>query len=300
MSASPEGPAGRPGRARRVRLSLHAPLIGLWVIWLLVLPPGPASAESNRVQSARAEASLVAEVVSIAPNTSFWVGLRLRLAPGWHTYWRNPGDSGLATRIDWELPEGVVAGDIRWPVPERFPTGHLMNFGYDDEVILLTRISAWPPVGADAKVVLAARASWLVCKEICVMEEGRLALELPAGEVASGRSEQAAVIGRFADRLPARKSAEGRFTQADETLRLRVSLPPDRPRNAEDVWFYPERFGVIEHAARQPMTMDGDDIELELTRGDLRHERLERLVGVLVIRHDGGRFWGVPVDARPG
>lgn len=270
------------------------------MLWLLALPASPATAESNRVQSERADVSLVSEVKSIAPNTSFWVGLRLRLAPGWHTYWRNPGDSGLATRIEWDLPEGVVAGDIRWPVPERFPTGHLMNFGYEDEVILLTRMSAWPPAGTDSKLVLVANATWLVCREICVMEEGRFALELPAADVSTAQLEQAAMIGRFTDRLPARRSAEGQFTLGEETLRLRITLPAGRPQVAEDIWFYPERFGVLEHSASQPVTTDGDIIELTLTRGDFRHERLDRLRGVLVIRHDGGRLWGVPVEARPG
>lgn len=290
-----------PRRASRgARLPRRAAVLGLWAASLVVLPFGDALAELDSVRSERVAASLVTDAATIAPNTSFWVGLRLELAPGWHTYWLNPGDSGLATSIEWELPEGVVAGDIRWPVPERFATGHLMNFGYDDEVILLTRMSAWPPVGVDGGIEIAANASWLVCSDICVMEEGRLVIRVPTGEAATRQPEKAAMIGRFADRLPRGGSAEGRFDLDDETLRLRIALPSGRPRNAEDIWFYPERFGVIAHAADQPMTLDGDDIELTLTRGELRHERLERLRGVLVIRHDGGRLWGIPVDARPG
>ena len=93
------------------------------------------------------QAQLVSEVSAFKPGEPFWVALRLQPRDGWHTYWRNPGDSGLATTIDWDLPAGVEASAIHWPYPERIPFGPLMNYGYHQEVYLLSRITPpadWP------------------------------------------------------------------------------------------------------------------------------------------------------------
>ncbi|HEX3061514.1 MAG TPA: protein-disulfide reductase DsbD domain-containing protein, partial [Usitatibacter sp.] len=92
------------------------------------------------------EAQLVTEKAAARPGSAFVVGLRLRMEPQWHTYWRNPGDSGLPTKIKWALPAGWKAGEIQWPYPQKLPVGPLMNYGYEDEVILLTDIA----VPADA------------------------------------------------------------------------------------------------------------------------------------------------------
>lgn len=124
----------RAGAARRVLLTLL----------VLLVASAPAHAGSERVRTPHVEATLLSEVSRVAPHSGFWVGLRLEIEPGWHTYWRNPGDSGLAARIDWELPEGMVAGEIRWPVPHRFRIGDLMNYGYADGVVWLSVISSAP------------------------------------------------------------------------------------------------------------------------------------------------------------
>src|SRR5947207_3539032 len=87
-------------------------------------------------------ARLVPETTSIGPGTTLWVDLHLDIAPGWHTYWRNPGDSGLPTEIAWQLPEGFTAGEIAWPVPERFVVGTIGNYGYAGSVDLLVPIAA--------------------------------------------------------------------------------------------------------------------------------------------------------------
>jgi DsbC/DsbD-like thiol-disulfide interchange protein len=79
---------------------------------------------------------LVSEVRSVAPGTTFWVGVRQRIDPGWHTYWVNAGDSGEPMTIDWQLPSGVSAGPVAWPHPHRIPVGPAMSFGYTDEVVL--------------------------------------------------------------------------------------------------------------------------------------------------------------------
>src|SRR5690349_17133823 len=132
------------------------------------------------VKTEHVEAQLVSDKASAQPGKPVAVGLKLRMAEHWHTYWKNPGDSGLPTKIQWTLPEGWKAGEIQWPYPRPLPIGPLMNYGYEDEVVLLTQLT--PP--ADAKpgsAAIKAKAEWLVCKDICIPEKGELELALPVG-----------------------------------------------------------------------------------------------------------------------
>lgn len=256
--------------------------------------------QSDRVHSDHVQARLVSEVTKIAPHTGFWIGLHMKIKPGWHTYWKNPGDSGLATRIDWELPEGMVAGAIRWPVPSRFRIGGLMNYGYSDEVVLLTRMSAWPPIGTTPRVVLAANANWIVCEDICIAQEGRFELNLSS---ASGAPvvdpEGRARIAEAARRLPQPTHGQAQFRASAKAIRLHVPLPPTWPRNASEWWFYPERYGDVQHATKQSAKADRNGIMLTLARGELKHENLERLRGVLVLRYGNSDQRGISVDAQP-
>src|SRR4051794_34903789 len=116
-------------------------------------------------------ADLVAEPNGITPGQTFWVGVRLRMKEHWHTYWRNPGDSGEATSITWKLPAGFSAGPITWPMPHRIPVGPLANYGYDDEVVLLTQITAPGTLTAATNAALAANVTWLVCNKECIPGE---------------------------------------------------------------------------------------------------------------------------------
>ena len=148
----------------------------------------PAQAlESAPVVSERASVALVSDVDAIAPGTPFRIGIRQRLAPGWHTYWENPGDAGVPTEVTLELPDGASAGPIAWPAPHHMPFGPLVNFGYEAEVLL--PISVTPPadLAPGASFTLRAEARWLVCERICIPEEGTFALTLPVAAVREPR-----------------------------------------------------------------------------------------------------------------
>ena len=138
------------------------------------------------VKTEHVEAQLVTEKAAAQPGKPALVGLKLRMEPQWHTYWKNPGDSGLPTKIQWILPEGWKAGEIQWPYPQPLPVGPLMNYGYEDEVVLLSELT--PPANAAAgSAPVKAKAEWLVCKDICIPEKGELEMALP---VASGDAAQ--------------------------------------------------------------------------------------------------------------
>src|SRR6267154_1441352 len=129
--------------------------------------------------AAHVEAELVAARTGLTPGQPLTVALRLAMQRGWHTYWQNPGDSGLPTTLEWKLPAGLSAGPIQWPVPRVLPVGPLVNYGYEGEVLLLVDIAAAPDFLSKNTTTLSARADCLVCKEICIPEGVDLALTLP-------------------------------------------------------------------------------------------------------------------------
>lgn len=154
-------------------LVLRAMLLALFACWGL-----PAAAlESAPATSPRATASLVSDVDTVAPGQAFRIGLRLRLAPGWHTYWQNPGDAGVPAELDLGLPPGATAGPIVWPAPQRVAEGSLMTYAYNGEVLLPVTVTP----SSEGKTDIKVHASWLVCRDICVPEEADFRLDLPTG-----------------------------------------------------------------------------------------------------------------------
>lgn len=144
---------------------------------LALLGAGPLSAQIHNGQKL-VEATLVADTTAMVPGKPFRIGLHLRMAPGWHTYWENPGDSGLATTLKLELPEGFVSGPLVWPLPQRLvEPGDIQVYAYKGETLLTVTIT--PPAEAAGPVEIKARATWLVCEAICIPGSADLNLNLP-------------------------------------------------------------------------------------------------------------------------
>src|SRR5450631_2327563 len=139
-----------------------------WLLGLLLASPAAFPLSGTVVATDNVKARLVSEVSSIASGQSFWVILELNIRDGWHTYWRNPGDSGQATTLKWQLPPGFTAGDIVWTTPHRFEIPPLMNYGYAKQALHLVKITAANDLTTGTPVVLSAKASWLVCSDVCI------------------------------------------------------------------------------------------------------------------------------------
>jgi len=131
------------------------------------------------------EVELVGARDALLSGQTAWLGLRLKHAPQWHTYWINPGDSGLPTKLVWALPTGYTAGDIAWPAPKRFDLGELTNFGYDGEALLPVPISVPADAAVGTRAHLAVEAKWLVCHEECIPGKATLTLDLPVAQTAA-------------------------------------------------------------------------------------------------------------------
>ena len=169
------------------------------------------------------QVQLVAETPSITPAATLWVDAHFTIKPGWHIYWRNPGDSGLPTAIQWDLPPGFSAGDILWPVPERFVQGGIGNYGYAGTADLLVPITAAKDLVPGDTAVVAGEASWLVCADICIPGSAKLSLSLPVS--AGPLIPDLATAELFAGtrrRLPLPAPFETRFISDMHEYRLRV------------------------------------------------------------------------------
>ncbi len=163
---------------RRIGLILGAAALGL-------AATGAPAGAASRVDNEHTSATLSLESPKAAPGSTVWAMLTLTPEEHWHTYWRNPGDSGIPTTIDWTLPEGYSAGAIEWPAPQAIPVGPLMNYGYHGAAQLLVPLTVPGTAAPGDTVTLRADAKWLVCEDVCVPEEAKL--DIPLAIAARGR-----------------------------------------------------------------------------------------------------------------
>ncbi len=267
-------------------------MAALLILLLLVCGSFPAHAlESAPVSSPRAAVSLVSDTDAVAAGKPFQVGLYLRLAPGWHSYWKNPGDAGAAANLELTLSPGASAGPIAWPTPRRVAEGSLMTYAYTGDVLLPVVVT--PAAGGDG-VTVQAHAQWLVCKDICVPEEGDFRLDLPAGEATP--SAQAPLFAAAARQVP-RPSPWQATIAADGTLWVRG--PELTPGRVVDAWFIPDAPGSIVDAAAQPLTVREGGFVLGLRPG--RSFKADAgISGVLSVRDRSGQQTDVALRAMPG
>jgi thiol:disulfide interchange protein len=229
----------------------------------LALGLSAVQAGAAPVSTGHVSVELVAETAGVAPGGTVHVALRQQIAPGWHTYWRNPGDSGEATTLAWTLPAGWRAGDIVWAAPKKLPIGPLMDYGYEGEVLLPAAVSAPASAAPGQTVQLKARADYLVCKDICVPEGADLTLSMP---VTSGPPPADPSWAKpIADALAAAPRPAGLNAALTPGASLKLSITGAAVRGGQfpDAYFYPYDSTVIDHA--QPQTIDRGPDGLTLT-----------------------------------
>lgn len=234
------------------------------------------------VKTEHVEAQLVSDKASAQAGKPVLVGLRLRMAEHWHTYWKNPGDSGLPTRIQWVLPEGWKADEIQWPYPQPLPIGPLLNYGYEDEVVLLSQLT--PPANAKPGVhAIKAKAEWLVCKDICIPEKGDVDILMPV--TVAEPAENTRDIGsieRARGMLPVAATGwKFESSMTGKQLVVRIT-PPEGASAPTKVTFFPEREQLIEPAAKQVISSDGRAVRIVMKLVDPPPQDVKLVKGVAV------------------
>ncbi len=235
------------------------------------------------VKTDQVTAELISEVKSIPPSGSFWAGIDLKIEDGWDIYWQNPGDSGIPTTVKWHVSDGLQAGEIKWPYPEKIETASIVTFGYKNEVILLSQISASQVSKLNSS--LAATVDWLACKEICVPGHAELTLVLPVSKdkaeidsVLSVKIEEARAhlpMEMTGWRQNIRRSGEHIFLILKPNSHFLAPIPPFQ--------FFPDQPGIIEHSAPQNAKKIKKTAQIELKLSSHAPKNIEELKGVLVL-----------------
>ncbi len=258
-------------------------VVSLRVVSLLVLFVTLApNANAKAVSAPHAKLELIAEESSIAPGKRFWLGLRFELEKQWHIYWVNPGDSGGPPQIQWDLPAGYRAGSIEWPYPMRLGGGTIVDYGYEDEVLLL--LPVLPPANAQpgGTATLGANVKFLICSDICIPGQAHLTLSLPIGSGAPGPASGRQGLFRDArERLP-RKAPPRWKTQATSEGDHFV-LTVETGAREEKAIFFPLEAQQIENAAPQTATPLARGARLLLRKSDQLLKPIRTLRGVLVL-----------------
>ncbi|MGF1550411.1 MAG: protein-disulfide reductase DsbD family protein [Sphingomonadaceae bacterium] len=260
---------------------------------LAVLAFGPAPAQLPPEGRNAVAVSLVPEARTVAPGGSIWLAILMEPDPGWHGYWKNPGDSGVGTSVEWELPAGVETGELLYPVPDRLIVAGLMNYVYEGDYAHLVKLSVPGDAQPGARIPVRGKIDYLTCtKEVCVPESALLAADLRVGPAAAPAPSNADFDAHLA-RLPQPLGQEGRFAAAGK--KLRIAIPLAEGMEIEEPYFFPLTDGAIEYNAPQRVTRSGDWILVEAAAGR-DAERLETIEGVLKI----GEHSGLALTARPG
>jgi len=205
------------------------------------------------VKSGHAEAELVAASAGYTAGKPVELAIRLRMDEGWHSYWVNPGEGGMPLSVEWQLPEGWVAGPVLHPVPIRFMTGELPGFGYEGEVLLPVFLT--PAADAAGAVTIGAQLDWLTCDdEACVPGSAEVSIELRQGVEGPGK-DAAAIRDALAAVPQPLEGAKLELAEVDGGLSFRVELPGEA--SAEGAELFPATPGVVDHSKPIRLSRDG-------------------------------------------
>ena len=204
---------------------------------------------------------LVAETPRPAAGSTVTLAFDSRPERDWHGYWQNPGDAGVETRLTWTLPEGVKAGGLRYPVPERLIVAGLMNYVYEAPFAQLVDLTIPAGLAPGTRLPITVKADYLVCTtEICVPEMQTLATELVVGDGAIDAATRAR-FDAWRQKLPRPLGSPATWQIADGQFRLAVPFPAGADGDAGAVYFYPLAGGAIDYAAPQVAVRDGDRLQ---------------------------------------
>ncbi|NLB34367.1 MAG: thioredoxin fold domain-containing protein [Elusimicrobia bacterium] len=229
------------------------------------------------------EVILVNKSEWISPGEVFEIGLLFLMEDGWHTYWQNPGDSGMAPIIEWSLPEGFTIGQVSWPYPKKYDEGSYEVFGHDNFLLLKAQVNPPDKMTSVQRITFGAKANWLICKDICLSEQAEFSLTLPVKE------EPAPILKiwehyfeKTESMLPIEDpSWSFRALRENGDIKLLASPPKNFPqKRLENAEFFPINQGEVESIAKAWEIVDQEYcLTMKLT-GELNQNKI--LEGVLV------------------
>ncbi len=249
---------------------------------MLIAAPLAARAQlSGGPDQPHATVKLIADSKTVVPGQKLHAGLLQTIQPKWHTYWVNPGDSGLPTTVDWSLPAGFRASDLSWPAPKRLLFGPLVSYGYEDQVILPITITVPDTLPSGGDVALTGHASWLVCAEVCVPEEADIKLSLPVGSGAATPDPiNANLLSAAQASVPTENPFTAKATYDKDTVQLHVATGD--AGKLTDVAFFPLDQGIVDNDKAPQIVTGKDGVTVTVKRGQAKDKPFSALNGILV------------------
>ncbi len=234
------------------------------------------------------EVSLLSDQESITPGVPFNLGVHFKPEPGWHIYWKNPGDSGLAPKFTWETPPGLTIQSAIWPTPSRIEVGPLVNYGYDET--LLTFPANFTPSSENGEIEVTVGSQWLVCKDECLPGSAKLTLRLQLNRTGPPTvSSSGQLFTKYLSLAPPPLARVAIAVEERENHVLLSLLPLDQQKLPRDVLFFPEEQRLISNSAPQKTTFEGSTLRLLLERDSNRSEPIEEIKGVLFAAEGWGK-----------
>ena len=259
----------------------------------------PQTSRALPVNSGHAWVELVSAHETVTPGQTTRLALHLKLAEGWHVYWKNAGDSGLPSEIWWDEGLEPQTTDFNWPAPHPQPLDSLMNYGYEDELILPFDLTI--PEDATGRYDLSGTASFLICADICIPEDAPISLSLPISNEPTTRKSAVSLFERVDSQMP--MAFEGEATVDRSGAPWKLSLKSDAVRAAFDAEIASARFYPIDHQIlhppKQPVSLGADGVTLDLQEA-VGRERTEELAGVLVVEDIDHNRIAFDLVASPG
>jgi len=249
---------------------------------------------SRPVETGHLKVQLLSDTNAVEPGKRFWVGLHFEMDKEWHIYWRNPGDSGEPPRVQWNLPPGFVAGEIEWPAPARLGSGSVIDYGYEEGVLLPVEMQTAKSLATGQRVTLLADVSWLVCKDICVPGKESLKISLPVQTTPSSVSASHALFHAAKSRAPRPLPSAWRIDAISEQDRFVLTIHSGGVAKAS---FFPLEADQIDNSAPQAIAAIPGGMRLMLKKSDRLLKTPATLDGVLEVSPDGAYAVSVPLPS---
>lgn len=254
----------------------------LTLLCLMALPVWAQNntAENGDYPNPLVQTRLISDQAAVTPGQKFNIALEQTITPKWHTYWKNPGDSGQSIELTWdELPGGVTVSPLQWPVPTAFEFGRLVNYGYENNVTLPMTVTVADDIEIGQTITLSGEASWLTCKDICIPEKSTVELSVQIAEQAQSSFLSRLAMRRAKQSLPVDSRADitsARITQSDDDpdITLRFKFNPPYPPMERNAYFFPADWGLIDHAEKQTVKFEQDGVIAITTRAGKQAQEL--------------------------
>ena len=211
--------------------------------------------------ASNSSAEIIHDIQSLKPNQEYLIGVKFNLDTGWHTYWKNPGDSGEKASFEWNLPDGLVLEGPFWPQPEKIPYPPLMTFGYNDQVTVFFKLSSTQVINDDLEISLSTK--WLACADVCLPQETNITTNISGNSIFNLNSQ---MDKSFEEEIPKffKKNISAIFI--DENLVLTFELPENHLNDG--IIFFPDEYGLIDYAKDQIIERNNNSASLSVNRLD--------------------------------